>query len=274
MSAQSVLEFYCTRWGSEHIPWEAFAQSVKDSGYHGIEYGIAANTTQSELDKVWNLASQHQLKIIPHHYDTVTRNFSQHQEEFSRWFEMVSPYPAEKINAQTGRDCFSWEENKILFQVACSHQENSAVQVIHETHRQRCLFAAHAARTALERIPELKITLDISHWICVAENFLQDQTDAVDIAIRRTEHVHARIGQPQGPQVNDPRAPEWTDAVNTHVNWWKAIAKRFAQTGKILTITPEFGPAPYMPCAPFTNSPYANQWDINLHMMALLRERL
>lgn len=153
MHAQTVLELYCTRWGSEHIPWETFLQSVKESGYQGIEYGIAGKTAQAELDKVWNLASQHQLKIIPHHYDTVTRNFSQHQEEFSRWFEMVSPYPAEKINAQTGRDCFSWEENQALFQIAHAYQDNKTVQVIHETHRQRCLFAAHVARAALEKCP-------------------------------------------------------------------------------------------------------------------------
>ncbi len=274
MPVQATLEFYCTRWGSEQIPWNTFMQAVKASGYEGIEYGIAQDTARAELDSVWNLASQYQLKIIPHHYDTVTRDFVLHQEQFARWFELVSPYPAEKINAQTGRDCFSWEQNKTLFQLAHAYQENKAVQVIHETHRQRCLFAAHAARSALEQIPELKITLDISHWLCVAENFLHDQTDAIDIATQRTEHIHARVGHPQGPQVNDPRVPEWNEAVNIHLEWWRAIAKHFSHSKKTLTITPEFGPAPYMPCMPFTGEPCANQWDINLHMMKLLRERL
>ena len=41
----------------------------------------------------------------------------------------------------------------------------------------------------------------------------------------------------------------------------------------ILTITSEFGPAPYMPALPFTRMPIASQWDINVHMMDLLRER-
>jgi len=39
------------------------------------------------------------------------------------------------------------------------------------------------------------------------------------------------------------------------------------------TITPEFGPAPYMPALPYTKMPVASQWDINVYMMNLLKER-
>jgi len=41
----------------------------------------------------------------------------------------------------------------------------------------------------------------------------------------------------------------------------------------ILTITPEFGPFPYMVSLPGTNEPIANQWEVNLFMMNLLKER-
>lgn len=274
MSTQPKLEFYCTRWGSEDIPWENFIRAVKASGYDGIEYGIASNTSPAVLDQVWNLASKQQLKIIPHHYDTVTRDFSQHQQEFEAWFEMVSGFDAEKINAQTGRDCFDWESNLKLFNFTEAYQYSKKVTVLHETHRQRCLFAAHIAEQYLEKNPSLKVTLDISHWLCVAETFLSDQSSAVKLAIQRTEHVHARVGHPQGPQVNDPRAPEWKDALNTHLNWWRAVANRCAQESKTLTITPEFGPAPYMPCAPFSVQPCSSQWEVNLYMMSLLRQEL
>jgi len=40
-----------------------------------------------------------------------------------------------------------------------------------------------------------------------------------------------------------------------------------------LTITPEFGPPPYFPILPWTKAPVGSQWDINLHMMQLLRRR-
>jgi hypothetical protein len=41
-----------------------------------------------------------------------------------------------------------------------------------------------------------------------------------------------------------------------------------------LTVTPEFGPPPYLPVLPWTQMPVASQWDINVHMMHLLRDRL
>ena len=61
----------------------------------------------------------------------------------------------------------------------------------------------------------------------------------MDLAILRTEHVHARIGFPEGPQVNDPRAPEWQMAMYTHLAWWDKVAKRKQEENALLTITPE-----------------------------------
>jgi hypothetical protein len=52
-----------------------------------------------------------------------------------------------------------------------------------------------------------------------------------------------------------------------------AAAKRSAGASQ-LTIAPEFGPPPYLPTLPWTQTPVASQWDINVHMMSLLREHL
>ena len=41
----------------------------------------------------------------------------------------------------------------------------------------------------------------------------------------------------------------------------------------LLTVTPEFGPYPYMPILPYTRQPIVSQWEVNVHMMQLLRER-
>jgi hypothetical protein len=75
--------------------------------------------------------------------------------------------------------------------------------------------------------------------------------------------------------VSDPQAPEWQPAVEAHVRWWEriAVAKRAAGAER-LTVTPEFGPPPYLPVLPWTQMPVASQWDINVHMMHLLRDRL
>ena len=55
------------------------------------------------------------------------------------------------------------------------------------------------------------------------ETLLEDQRKQFNMALARVDHIHARIGHPEGPQVNDPRAPEWENAVKAHLEWWDKI---------------------------------------------------
>ena len=121
--------------------------------------------------------------------------------------------------------------------------------------------------------PELKLTFDLSHWCSVSESYLEDQEETVNLAIERAAHIHARIGHPEGPQVNDPRVPEWETAVDTHFGWWDKIVERKKREGVRITFLTEFGPPDYMPTLPGTRQPLANQWEINVYMMRLIRER-
>ena len=135
------------------------------------------------------------------------------------------------------------------------------------------LFAAHIAQDYLTELPDLRICLDISHWCNVHESLLDDQTDAVNLAIAHTDHIHSRVGHPEGPQVNDPRAPEWASTLSTHLAWWDRIMQTHQAAGTSLTVTTEFGPATYMPVMPYTQLPIGDQWEINVFMMNLLKER-
>jgi hypothetical protein len=125
----------------------------------------------------------------------------------------------------------------------------------------------------MEKNPDLKITLDISHWCNVHESMLDDQPDNIKLALSRAEHIHARIGHPEGPQVNDPRAPEWKEIVDTHLGWWDQIINRKKQANEPITILTEFGPPDYMPTLAYTRQPVADQWAINVYMLQLLRKR-
>ncbi|MEJ0103429.1 MAG: hypothetical protein WDO19_13130 [Bacteroidota bacterium] len=119
----------------------------------------------------------------------------------------------------------------------------------------------------------MKLTFDVSHWCNVHESLLTDQEETVNLALERVEHIHARIGHSEGPQVNDPRAPEWDEAVKAHFAWWDKVIERKKKNGEQMTVLTEFGPPTYMPTLPYTQQPLANQWEINVHMMKLLRKR-
>jgi hypothetical protein len=103
---------------------------------------------------------------------------------------------------------------------------------------------------------------------------LHDQEEAVQLTLERTDHIHARIGHQEGPQVNDPRAPEWAGTVKRHLEWWDKIVEMKIKDGtRKLTILTEFGPPDYMPTLPYTRQPLSDQWAINVHMMNLLKKR-
>ena len=265
--------FFCTKWGSD-LPWDDFLLKIKAEGYDGVEFGVANEKTVAELDDIWALVDKHQLGVIPQHYSTYDADFNKHYDNYCGWLDLMKPYTSLKIDSQTGKDFFTFEQNKQLIDAASKYSRETGVEIYHETHRNKFPFAAHITKDYLERIPGLKITLDISHWVNVAESYLEDQQAAIDIAIQRTEHIHARVGYPEGPQIPDPRAVEWQEALNHHLKWWDRIIERKRNEGAdIMTITPEFGPYPYMVHLPNVSTPISNQWEINKYMKDILKAR-
>ena len=100
-------------------------------------------------------------------------------------------------------------------------EEELGVPVLHEVHRGRATFSTVSTVDLLDNLPGLKLTADFSHWCCVHESLLEDQHDRLERAIDRSFHIHARVGHPEGPQVSDPRAPEWAPALEAHLGWWQ-----------------------------------------------------
>lgn len=179
------------------------------------------------------------------------------------------------INSHTGRDIFSFDDNLRLFERALELSERHGVPILHETHRTRPTYSAIDTLEYLEALPELRLTADVSHWMVVHESDLSDQPEALRGLIERSDHIHARVGFEEGPQVADPRAPEWRGHVEHHVDIWKGIAQSHRERGsEYLTVTPEFGPFPYVPTLPFTRQPLVDVWEVNLDMREALQVAL
>ena len=250
------IKFFCPRWGSEKLPWDAFIKKVKKSGFDGIEWAVPGEIKHRELDKVCSLAERYELLLIAQHNDTHHGHFSEHQEAYGAWLKKIFPYPWHKINSQTGKDYFSFEQNKKLIELA-------GPKVIHETHPGRFSFAAHITKSFIDKMPNLRLTLDASHWVNGTASYLCDQAEAMQAAISRTSHIHARVGFSAGPQVTNPELDVWQEALQAHIAWWDEIFK----INPSVSVTCEFGPFPYMPYQ------RNNQWEINLFMRRLFRER-
>jgi sugar phosphate isomerase/epimerase len=267
------LLFFCPRWGNENIEWDAFCSLVKDAGYNGIEAGVPFD--EHEKQAMQNALQKYELKLVAQYWQSFENDFDAHLTAYISHLHHLSTLQPLKIDAQTGKDYFSVEQNTQLFTAAKNFTNQTGIAVAHETHRNKALFAAPVARQYFLQDPSLTITADFSHWCNVSESYLQDQQETIELAIPHCIHIHARVGHPEGPQVTDPRLPEWQEALQHHLGWWKKIKTHHLQQGQAcLTINTEFGPAPYMPHHPKTKKPLANQWQINCWMMEYLKRAL
>jgi len=266
------VKFYCPYWGCEDMDYPSFFEKIKKAGYDGTEIILPYNRRLK--DQIQVQAKKYDLEIIALWGGVIDGNFEQSIKTYEAHLRNACSINPKFVNIQTGKDHYSYEQNLFFLNLATSISKETGVKVIHETHRGKFSFAAHITRDYLEKNLDLRLTADFSHWCSVSESLLEDQEENVSIAISRADHIHARIGFAEGPQIPDPRAPEWEKALRVHTNWWdKIIALKKHQGATEFTISPEFGPFPYMTKMPFTKQPIASQWDINVYMKDLLSER-
>lgn len=263
------LKVMATNWGFPGSITE-FCKKAKDAGYDGIEVWMPGDDKGRK--EVMNAAAQQNL-LVGFLYGGGDTDYAKHAEQFKNGITEAVKLKPIYINCHSGKDYFSFDQNKSLMDFSLDLGAKNGIPVYHETHRGRSLFAAHTTRNFIEKIPNLRLCLDISHWCNVHESLLGDQKETVDLALSRVDHIHARVGHSEGPQVSDPRAPEWDGAVKTHFAWWDKVVETKRKEGKIMTILTEFGPPDYLPTLPYTRQPVANQWDINVYMLQQLKKR-
>lgn len=268
-----TLKIMATNWGFPGSVDE-FCAKAKKEGYDGIEMWWPGNKEQQDI--LFNAIKKHNLEI-GFLCGSGESDFENHFRQFKSQIEAVIAQQIQRplyINCHSGKDYFSFDQNSQFISYTIEVSKKTGIPISHETHRSRILFAAPIAKHFAETMPGLRVTLDISHWCNVHESLLHDQEETVNMILQRTDHIHARVGHAEGPQVNDPRAPEWDAAVKRHIEWWdKVVAIKIKQGIKKLSFLTEFGPPDYLPVLPYTRQPVANQWDINVYMMNLLRKR-
>lgn len=263
------MTILATNWGFTGS-WDEFCSKAKEAGYHGVEVWLPQQ--QKDRDALFAATEKYKLKygFLASGNDS---NFEKHFAQFKDSVEAAVATRPLFVNCHSGRDHFSFDQNKKFVDFTIQLSQSSGIGIYHETHRSRMLFAAHITKGFLEKIPELRLTLDISHWCNVHESLLEDQKEAVDLAIGRTDHIHARVGHAESPQITDPRAPEWEKEMEDHFRWWDKIVKQKIDNGQTLTMTAEFGPPNYMPALPYTRQPLVNLWEVNAYMMDLWKRR-
>ncbi|SRR5258706_1719365 len=272
------IKFLCPRWGFENVPWENFLRDVKDEGYSGIEW--FPYSKKEDWVKIVELLQQQQLEFA------IVMTVVEHHDGFENYLTALKKQLLDlcairnknliplHISAQTGREYFTEQQIEECLDCCTEVSRQTGTPIYQETHRNKWAYAAHVVHPFLEKHPGLMLTLDVSHWFCVSESYLEDQHLAVKKAILHTRHIHARVGHIEGPQTWEPAAPEYAEALEAHLKIWDQwIKTRMENAATECTITPEFGPPPYMVFANRQGSPQQEQWRLNSWMRSLLEKR-
>jgi len=258
-----------TNWGFNGNA-QTFCETAKKAGYNGIEVWLPGD--EKSRNEIAEAALKNNLALA-FLYGGGDKDPVKHLKQFCDGIQQALSYKPIYINCHSGKDYFTAEQNIPFFDYTIPLSSSSGIPIYHETHRGRSLYAAHVTGDYIRKKHGLRLTFDVSHWCNVHESLLGDQEETLASVLERVDHIHARVGHSEGPQVNDPRAPEWDPAVKAHMRWWDTVAEKKRKEGKRLTILTEFGPPDYLPTLPYTRQPVASQWDINIYMMNLLRKR-
>jgi hypothetical protein len=238
-------QFFAAWWGRDGDGVEAMVDEVATSGYDGIETFVPADAaTRRRLATAIERAG---LACIAHQYEA-DGDDATCRRELAENLRRAGDLAPVLVNSHTGRDFWPAERIVPLLDVAAEVAGELGVEVVHETHRSRFPYSAAVTAPYLASRPDLMLTADLSHWACVSETLLEDQTDALDAALARVRHTHLRVGSAQSAQVPDPAHPRWRRELDAHVGWWRAIHGHLAALGaETMTLTCEVGPPPYMP---------------------------
>ncbi len=276
------IRIYKTAWGlvgpdAQYLTLPDFVSSAHAEGYSGVEFPVfyleaepgGAAQAARELVRRFEEFSLDYIALIA----TRTENwgsYDEHLASFRAQCEAASELGAKKAAVHAGADSFGATAGQEFIEACIAIASDFDIRPCFETHRGRILFNPFVCAELLERMPELELTSDLSHWLLVVDRIPNDIMNLFELASARTGHLHARIGHEKSPQVTEPSDPAWESHVSLYRHWWQISVDAEAERGRELSISPEFGPPPYMHAEPFTGRPSADIVAANRWM----RERL
>ncbi len=264
------LQIFKTLWGHNDTLESAISEAT-EADFDGLE-GPAPNNAP-DAQRMKRLLDESGLNYIAEITSAGTyvpdrqASLQQHIDSFEEKLEHSLRVEPRFITCLGGCDAWAEEKNMAFFNAAIELAQSASITVSFETHRGRAFFNPWVTDRIVSQLPEIKLTCDFSHWCVVCERLIDSEIDILERLAKHAHHLHARVGYEQGPQVPNPAAPEYLQALRSHQSWWELIWQRQLNKGqKVTTMTPEFGPDGYLQQRPFTREPVADLWDINCWM--------
>jgi sugar phosphate isomerase/epimerase len=275
-----TVKLYRHAWGAvgDGGRWPNLATFLDEAtpGYDGVEMPLfVLDADPAGRDVLLESIREKGLDFLPMAMTFTSEPYSPeaHLAALRPQLETAAAIGFRRVNAHAGMDGFDDAAAASFLTESIKMATDLGIDLLHETHRSRILYNPWRTARMVEEVEGLRLTADYSHWVVVAERIPFDAAAAFATCAPAVGHIHSRVGHAEGPQVADPSDPTWANELAAHEGWWDAIVAAAKGRGDETSITPEFGPPPYMPTMPFTGEPLADLADVVEWMRARLRER-
>lgn len=247
-------------WGVSE-PWEHAVPRFAGIAYKAIETPLPGGPSPVEPadePRFGDLLREHGLRYVPMAF-TGGVTVADHLASLRAQIRQAKVHNPLHLTVHGGQDRFTLDEAVAFYREAVKIEAGEGIRLAHETHRGRVFYNPWRTAELLERVPEVRLCCDFSHWVVVAERLLDGDEAIVRLAASKCIHVHCRVGYPQGPQVPDPSAPEARGPLERHEAWWREVWNAQKAAGATdSSFTPEFGPPEYLHTLPTSGFPVAD----------------
>lgn len=264
------LEIFRTLWGYTH-GWPQAIAELREAGFDGLEARLPLDSAlRAEYARLLAAEGVPYIATLFTAHDVLPDQSASpqvHLDDLQRKLGYAAELSPRLVNTLAGNDRWPLAAQVDFFGRALELAAAQELTCLFEIHRARSLYSPWVTLELIRQVPELRFTTDISHWVVVCERLLDDPADDLMPFVERVQHIQARVGYDQGPQVPHPGAPEYSNALAFHQKHWEAVWRAQQARGQqITTLTPEFGPDGYLHHLPFTNAPIADLWALNRWM--------
>lgn len=271
------LQLYKTLWGHPGTFESACRQAVA-RGFAGIEgpapMSVAEQAQWRQLLANYGLEFIAEICTAGSYVPDRGATVQDHLDSLAQKLEASIALAPRFVTCIGGCDAWEEQDSAEFFQRALALAERFDVVISFETHRARSLFNPWVTARLCKQVPAMKLTCDFSHWCVVTERLLDGEEDVLEAIRPHAFHIHARVGYDQGPQVPDPRAERYHDALSRHLEWWRQIwRQKLADNAAVVTMTPEFGPDGYQAIDVVSDKPVGDLWAFNSWMAELLQQQ-
>jgi sugar phosphate isomerase/epimerase len=242
---------------------EKFAR-VKAAGFEAVECWL---TDEDEVD-VKTALDRHDLRLILGH-----RPFK--RADIDATLQRAVRMRADFVFAQPADAFTLLDDVADLVRHGIEQAGALGIPFFVETHRNNFTETLPQTIQLIERVPDIHLTADLSHFVVVGEFYgWEDEHAAERLApvLERTSHMHGRISN--GEQVQVDVGDGSGDTAQFFVKLWSIAMKNWlcgAGAGDVFPFASELGPPRYAITLP-DGSEFSDRWEQSLVMKRLAEQ--